>query len=111
MRPIEPTTLKLLNGEERSFLLSMGAVKRLKSRFKVKTVEELLTRDTEDVLVPVLFEALMNRDGMTEDQFSDLMPVDFQAISVAVAELFVGSMPEAKPNEVPILPSPEIPIQ
>ncbi len=109
MRPTDPIKLTLLDGKERGFLLSMGAIKRLKGRFKAKTVADLLTKDTEDVLVPVLFEALVEKDGLDEDRFTDLMPVDFEAISEAVRSLFGFSMPDPSPD--PTLPSPETPIQ
>lgn len=108
--PTEPMVLTLHGGQEREFLLSMGGLKRLKERFKVKGISDLLQADLVDAGVPILFEALQGKAGMTEDQFIDLVPANLEDIGRAILKLFGASMPESKPRP-PVPNLTEIPPQ
>ena len=96
-RPIEAVSLTLINGEQRQFLLSMGAIKRLKARFKAPTLKELLDRDVEAIGVPILYEAMLDRNGMTEDQLADMLPSHLVELGQAVQKLLGLSMPTPDP--------------
>lgn len=107
-RPIDPTKLTLNDGKEYKFLLSMGGLRRLKEKFGVKTVAGILERDACDVGIPVLYEALLDRGDMTEDEFADLLPAHLSKIGMAVAALLGASMPEPKPDANPTTASPAL---
>jgi hypothetical protein len=107
-RPIDPITLKLKGGEEREFLLSMGGIRRLKKKLNAATIKDLLDRDACDAGIPILYEALLDKQGLTEDQFADLLPADLPRIGKAITELLGVSLPEPKPNTDPTLPSPTV---
>jgi hypothetical protein len=100
IRPIETLTIHLADGQERKLLLSVGALKRLKTRFGVSTMKDLLERDAVDS-VPILYEALTDKTGLTEDQFADLLPADLQAIGKTILALMGVSFPDRPTQEAP----------
>ncbi len=107
-RPIDPITLNLNDGQERKFLLSMGGIRRLKAQLGVKTIKEILDQDACDAGIPVLYEALLDKGSMTEDQFADLLPSDLPKIGRAVVALLGVSLPEAKQDDRPTIASPTV---
>ena len=94
--PTEPLRLTLVDKQEREFLLTMGGVKKLKERFKAKAISDLLQADLVDAGVPILYEAMLDKQGMTEEQFMELLPADLESLSKAILKLFGFSMPEPK---------------
>lgn len=108
-RSIDPITLVLKNGEERKFLLSMGDVRRLKTKFGVKLLSEILEQDACDCGIAVLYAALLDKGAMTEDEFAELLPAHVEVVIKAVARLLGASFPDPKPDDRPTLPSPTVP--
>jgi hypothetical protein len=106
--PTEPLLLTLLDGQEYKFLLSMGGLKRLKERFKAKGISDLLQADLVDAGVPILFEALQNKDELKEDKFIDLVPANLEDMGRAILKLFGASMPGPK-DRPPVPNLTEIP--
>lgn len=90
---IEPVILKTSDGKERKFLLSAGGINRLKNRFSVKTVLELLTKD-ESASQAVLWESLLDKGDMTEEQFNDILVYNPALIAKAVGLLLGASFPD-----------------
>lgn len=105
-RPITPVAITLTDGQERKFLLSLGALKRIKERLKLDTLQELLNRDIVDCGIPILWEALLDKADMTEDRLADLLPADVQALIRSIMALLGVSMPESRPT----LPPAETPV-
>lgn len=95
-RPVKPVTITLLDETEHRLRLSMGAVKRLKERFKVNLISELLNRDASDS-VPILYEALPKeaKATMSEEDFADLVPANLEVTIKLVAALFGMFVPES----------------
>jgi hypothetical protein len=104
-RPITPVAITLTDGQERKFLLSLGGLKRIKEKLKVKNLADVFKLDAVDAGIPLLWEALLDKGGMTEAQFADLLPADLQAIAERMAALLGVSMPDARPT--PPAPEPE----
>lgn len=96
-RPIDPVLLKLTNGEERKLLLSFGGLRRLKQKFQVKSIQELMQKDSEEAMLCVLFESVLDKGDMTLDQFADLVPAHVADLAAIVGKLFGQSMPAANP--------------
>lgn len=101
---IDPVTITTLDGEQRKLLLSLGALRRLKKRFAVETLQELLARDVADLGPPLLYESLpkSDRDAITEEQFGELIPADVAAVGRIVLKLIGVSLPDARPTEAPV---------
>lgn len=106
--PLDPVRLTLMDGKEGRFLLTMGAIRRLKVRFGVKTIKDLLDRDVEEAGVPILFEAMMDKTaGLTEDQFAEQLPAHLDSVMSALGQLMASSFPQ-QPKTRPTPASPEI---
>ncbi len=103
-RAITPVTVKLIDGEERKFLLSMGGVRRLKERFALKSLKEVLDLDASEGGVAILYEAMLDKCGLTESEFAEKLPAHLTVVVKAVAELFGVSFSDAKerPTEPPL---------
>ena len=95
VRAIEPVRLKLMDGSEAQFLLSMGGIRKIKQKFGLKTIGEILAKDAEECGVPVLFEAMLNKNGLTEEEFANKLPANLMATVKAIAQLLGASFPEA----------------
>ena len=93
---IDPVVIKTTDGKERKFLLSAGGINRLKQRFKVTTVKDLLAAD-ESAAVTVLYEAMLEKGDMTEEQFNDVLPYNPPHIVKAICMLFGASFPDPPP--------------
>lgn len=98
LRAIEPVRLRLMNGQEAQFLLTMGGMRRIKQRLGVKTIAELLSKDVEECGVPILFESMLNRNGQTEEMFAEMLPADLLSTTKAIAQLLGASFPEPATN-------------
>lgn len=103
-RPINPITIELIDstghGQVARFLLSMGGIRRIKTKFGVKTMQELLggKYDVDEVAVPILFEAMLEKPAeLTEDKFADMLDADMAGVSRAIGELVGASFPEPNP--------------
>lgn len=99
MRPIQPVTLTAFDGQEFRFLLSMGGIRRLKERFGVKVINEILQYDAEGCGVPILYEALLDKNGMTEDEFAEKLPANLELIIQTVLKLLGVSLPQPRPTD------------
>lgn len=106
MRAIDPITITTTDKQERKLLLSMGGIRRLKKRLGLSTISEVMNQDAEAAGVPILYEALVDKDGLTEDQFADLLPADLAGIIATVAKLMGASFPDAddRPTEAGTTP-------
>ena len=96
-RPIEPMELTTFGGKTLRFLLSQGGYRRVKQKFGVKNFQQLMEAMQED-LTPLLYEALLDKGDMTEDQLSELLPPSFAYMQKIASELFRVSMPEPRPT-------------
>lgn len=94
IRPIEALRFTTLDGKERRFLLTMGGIRRIKSRFQVKTLGEFMNQDAAEVGIPLLYEALQDKGDLTEDEFAELLPAHMETIAKLSAELLGASFPE-----------------
>mgnify|MGYP000891252379 CR=1 FL=1 len=108
LRPIDPITLRLLNGEEVQFLLSMGGLRRIKKRFGCSQIADVLQRDVEECGVPLLYEALLDKGSRTEEEFADLLPANLNDVLRAVLAMLGISMPTEQ-QQRPTEASPETP--
>lgn len=108
-RPIDPVVIRFNDGEERKFLLSMGGVRRLKTRFKAATIKDLMDRDSVDIGIPLLYEALLDKTGIeNEDALADRLPAHLEAIGMNIGKLLGVSFPEAAPNPQTASPTPTL---
>lgn len=112
MHPTDGPKLRLIDGVEKEFLLSMGSLRRLKKRFGVTLIKELLDRDAEEIGVPLLYEAMVDRGNMTEDEFANLLPANLDIILRTVMSLLGYSFPDeskgAKQPADPTIASPTV---
>lgn len=94
--PYDHATLTLLDGRQYRFQLSMGGLRRVKQRFGISDLAELLKRDIAE-LSTLLYEALpkAERAAISEEDFVDLVPVDVDLIGKTVLKLFNVSFPDA----------------
>lgn len=75
MRAIDPIVLQTIDGEERKLLLTLGGLRRLQQRskqFANQDISELGITHT----ITILWEALIDKGDLTEDQFADLVPAN-----------------------------------
>jgi len=93
---IDPVVIKMSDGKERRFLLSSGGINRLKRKYEVKTLKELLEVD-ESAATAILYEAMLDKEGVTEDQFNDGLPYNPANIAKAVGMLLGASFPDPPP--------------
>lgn len=105
-RAIDPVRLTLIGGQERQFLLSMGGLRRLKQKFGAKVIGDLMTHDLEEVGVPILFEAMIDKADMTEDQLAEALPAHLEELAATIAKLLGASLPERNGN--PPMPTPTV---
>jgi len=96
----EPAKVTLLDGKERSFLLTRGGMSRLKEKLGVSTDQELLHLPSEKVMIPLLAESQFGSDEkLTEEQLADILPIDIMWSGKTVAAIFGASMPDPRPTE------------
>lgn len=86
-----------IDGKEREFLLTMGGLRRIKQRMKVDSIGAVLGADAEASGVPLLFEALRDKDGLTEETFADILPANLELVMRTIAKLIGASFPEDRP--------------
>jgi hypothetical protein len=96
MRPIDPITLQTIAGQELRFLLSMGGFRRLKKKLGIKNIGDLMAQQ-EDAVIPLLYEALLDKGEITEDEFAELLPANLTILVKAVAEVLGVSLPDERP--------------
>jgi len=106
-RAIDPVVLFTVDGQEREFLLTMGGIRRLKTRFGQDFLRELVNKDAQEACVPVLWEALRDKAGLTQESFEDILPADMLGTVKAVAQLLGASFPESsdRPTTASLPPS------
>ena len=105
MRAIEPCKIKLADGVEREFLLTLAGMKTLRERFKCNMGELLSKYDISETLGPILTVSQVGREKLTEAQIEAIVPMWMVDLSELVQELFKVSLPEPKP-ENPTTPTP-----
>lgn len=93
-RPIDPLMLTTVDGEEHALLLTMAGLRRLKQRFGVANLQELVSKDAESACVPILWEAVLNKGAMTEEQFEEKLPAHVEDLFKLVARLLGISFPD-----------------
>ena len=94
--PVEPVRIVLLDGKERLFLLSAGALRRVREKLKAGNLQEVLERDIEAAGPALLWEALREKNGITEEDFLELLPADLPVQLNATMTLLDRSYPERK---------------
>lgn len=99
--PVDPVTLKLADGVTRELRYTNGSFKRLKKHLGVGTMREVLSQEFSEIAAALIFEGLVDKTGITEDQIDDLIPAhtlgDVQAIVIAAIS---GSSPDQIKNEL-----------
>jgi len=108
IKPVEVLALTLLDGKERRFLLTAGGGQRLKARFGVKIITDILQRDAYEVGPPLLFEAMLDKGEMTEEQFLELLPGGLEFLSRAITGVFGVSVPDDKERPTSASETPTI---
>lgn len=110
IRNIDPVSLMTTDGQERKFLLTRGALNRLRKRLGVKNLQEILARvgtDEDGAMGVFLYECLQDRGSLTEDQFLDIMPFSIERDQAAITKILGVSMPQpdgggdARPTDPP----------
>lgn len=110
-RLIEPVAVNI-RGQELRFLLSHGAVRRVKKRYSVKNWSGVVARlREEEDPVPILYECIVDRPAdLSEDAFADLLPF---AMTMDLIRTILGDhLPEPGPTAAPgpgPIPTPTIP--
>ena len=84
---IDPVTIKTSDGQTRSFFLTRGGTNRVMRLLGVKTRKELYALDTGEVVDPILYEALHDKENLTFEQFQDILPDNPVQLLTAVALL------------------------
>ena len=88
MTPFEPLEYTLLDGKAYLFRLTLGGLRRVKRSLGAASIQAAIQNDGLDASISILWESLIEKPGgMTEDQFADLLPPDFKAISELVSKL------------------------
>lgn len=100
-RPISPVTMTLCDGQERKFLLSLGGLKRIKEQLKLATLRDVFEMDAVDAGIPLLWEALLDKGDLTQQQFADLIPADIEHVTRTIVQLMGASLPEKNPTLPP----------
>ncbi len=90
---IKPVLLTTTDGKEREFLLTAGGMNRIKKKFDVNNIKELLALE-ETALVPILYEALLDKNDLTEEQFNDIIPFNPEPLMRALGMLLGASFPD-----------------
>jgi hypothetical protein len=83
---IEPVTLTDINGTERRFLLTAGGFIRVRARLKVKNLSELLAAE-DSTATMILYEALIDKSDLSEEQFAEILPYNPKRLGEAIALL------------------------
>lgn len=94
--PIEPITLKTTDGQERGFLLTRGALRRIRAKLGVKTLQEVLGKvatDDDGAMGVLLYECLLVKGELSFDQFEDIMPFGVNQSQSLLAEILNVSLP------------------
>ena len=77
-RAEEPREIRLGDGIARKIRFTNGSLKRLMKRFGVKTAPELFAFASSDFTVSIaafLHEGLIDKDGLTEEDIDELIPM------------------------------------
>jgi hypothetical protein len=82
---IEPLALTLLDGAERKFRLTYGALRRVKARLGVASISEMMAANEEAIIV-MLYESMVDR-ALTFDEFCEVVPLDLRKLSEFVSQL------------------------
>ena len=87
------------------FLLSAGGLRRITKKMNCN-MQDLLQRDSLEAAVVILWEALQDKpEGMTEDDFAEMLPPDIVGLGKVMAELLNISLPSNPPAAVPVPPT------
>ena len=103
-RAVSPLVITTTDGQERRLLLTMGGLRRLKERLKKDTLADLLNADAATIGPALIFEALLEKGTLTEDQLADLLPANLPEVVRTVGLLLGASFPET--NGHPPTPNP-----
>jgi hypothetical protein len=101
MTPGDIVTINLGDGRERELRYSLATCRRLKAKFgKAALTGALLRELDEDTLPDVIFEGLMDREGITSaDALAELLhPKQTPYLVERFTTAFTGSFPEADPK-------------
>lgn len=101
-RAIEPVSLTTIDGEERKFLLTRGALNRLRKKLQAKNLPEILKKvgsDDDGAMGTFLYECLQDKGELTEEKFLEIMPFSIEHDQAAMAKILGVSLPEKKEDE------------
>lgn len=95
---IDPIFITTSDGKERQVSLSNAGKNRVMRSLNVKTRNEMLAlEDGEGCFAPILFEALIDKEGITAEQFSEILPYNPIQQMKAVALLMGFEVPDPPP--------------
>lgn len=94
---LTPLRLALLDGEEREFLLTFGAMRRSR-----KAIAALDADDQLGIVSTTLYEAMLDK-SMTLEEFEDLLPLDIDGLKTFTTQLMeqAGFRPTPAEAETP----------
>lgn len=92
---VEPLRLTLADGQEREFLLTWAGYKRVKAHFHAHSFQQVLEHEDGEEVVPfILWTAMLNKNGMTQEQFEELLPCHMNTLTESVKALLMKSEPD-----------------
>lgn len=95
LTPTDSVEIDLGDGKPRHLRYSLGSMRRLKKKFgSMMSAETLATLD-EDKLADLLYEGLVEKEGLSVDDMADL--IDARRLKELVegfSQAFSGSLPE-----------------
>ena len=95
-RPVQPVSICLLDGEERKFLLTLGAMNRLEAKFDKPMAEVQAFK----LALPLLHEALIDKGDITEEALAELLPMNLEWLASAINKIVGFSSPDPSPSKV-----------
>ena len=94
--PTDPVAITLSDGVERKLRYGVGSMRRLKAKFgkSLMNKDALLSLD-EDTIPELIFEGLMDKDGLSPDEVADLIDTRrIKEVCEKFFEAFTGAHPE-----------------
>lgn len=87
MSAIDPFTFHTTDGVERRFCLSLPGLKRVASKLGLSKTSEIFDADMTQSYPVILFEALVDKGELTEEQFGELIPAHLEDLNEIVGKL------------------------
>jgi hypothetical protein len=105
LTPTDSVAIDLGDGTTRHLRYSLGSMRRLKKKFGATMLSaETLRALDEDKLADLLFEGLVEKEGLTLDDMADLIDARrIKDLVEAFSLAFSGSLPEKNATSQPTI--------